>query len=203
MLLGAGGCEWGDKTPGWCSSILTEQCYTVESTCCKTCHDHLSGPVEPSQSFIRFSVCYFVAPWRHDALWRTEVGPNAIFGLNSRKFRPHRLCRSAWAVCLFVRSIINKNLAIANRSRVSCINTNNNTMTLKSGLDVTQGHLKMVLFESFGTVSYSPSIVTMAVSAANLEIFSVKEWPDLEIWVWGPPRSLKMALFDRPYMTSY
>jgi len=29
-----------------------------------------------------------------------------------------------------------------------------------------------------GTVSYSPSIVTMAVSAAILEIFSIKEWPD-------------------------
>jgi len=34
----------------------------------------------------------------------------------------------------------NKNLAIANRSRVSCINTNNNIMTLKSGFEVTQGH---------------------------------------------------------------
>ena len=52
-----------------------------------------------------------------------------------------------------------------------------------------RGHsmsLKVVPFESFGTVSYSPSIVTMAISAAILEIFSVKEWPDLEIWVWGP-----------------
>ena len=36
-----------------------------------------------------------------------------------------------------------------------------------------------------GAVSYLPAIVTMAVSVAVCEIFSVKEWPDLEIWVWG------------------
>ena len=39
--------------------------------------------------------------------------------------------------------------------------------------------LKMVPFERMGTVSYSPSIVTMAVSVAVCDIFSVKEWPDL------------------------
>ena len=59
--------------------------------------------------------------------------------------------------------------------------------------------LKVVPFESLGTLSYS--IVTMAVSAAILEIFSVREWPDLEIWVWGPSRSLRMAPFDRPRVT--
>jgi len=52
-------------------------------------------------------------------------------------------------------------------------------------------------------VSYSPSLVTMAVSLAISEIFSVTEWPDLEIWAWGCSRSLKMARLDRPCMTFY
>jgi len=58
-------------------------------------------------------------------------------------------------------------------------------------------------FESLGTVFYSPSIVTMAVSIAVYEIFSVKEWRDLKNKVRGRSRSLKMAPFDRPYATFY
>ena len=61
----------------------------------------------------------------------------------------------------------------------------------------------MVTFESLGTVSYSPSIVTMVVSVAVCEIFSVKEWRDLENQVRGRSRSLKMAPFDRLYATFY
>ena len=57
--------------------------------------------------------------------------------------------------------------------------------------------------ESLSAVSYSPSIVTVAVSVAVCEIFSVKEWRDLESKVRGPSRSLKMAPFDRPYATFY
>jgi len=63
--------------------------------------------------------------------------------------------------------------------------------------------LKLVPFESLGAVSYSPSIVTVAVSVAVCEIFSVKEWRDLENQVRGRSRSLKMAPFDRPYATFY
>ena len=46
-------------------------------------------------------------------------------------------------------------------------------------------------------------MVTMATSLAILETFSVKEWSDLEISVWGSSRSLKMARFGRPCMTFY
>jgi len=74
-------------------------------------------------------------------------------------------------------------------------------VTLKCGLEVTQW--KVVPFESLGTVSYSPSMVTMAVSLAISEIFSVKEWPYLEIWVWSCSRSLKIARFNRLCMTFY
>jgi len=72
-------------------------------------------------------------------------------------------------------------------------------VTLKSGLEVTQ----WVPFESLGAVSYSPSIVTVAVSVAVCEIFSVKEWHDLDNQVRGRLRSLKMAPFVRPYATFY
>ena len=63
--------------------------------------------------------------------------------------------------------------------------------------------LKIAPFESLGTVSCSLSIITMAVSLTISEIFSVKEWPYLEIWVWARSRSLKMASFDRACMTFY
>jgi len=61
----------------------------------------------------------------------------------------------------------------------------------------------MVPFESLGAVSYSPSIVTMDVSVAVCEIFSVKEWCDLENGVRVRSRSLELALFDRSHTSSY
>ena len=39
--------------------------------------------------------------------------------------------------------------------------------------------IEKVPFESLGTVSYAPSIVTIAVSVAVCDIFSVKQWPNV------------------------
>jgi len=50
-----------------------------------------------------------------------------------------------------------------------------------------------VPFESLGAISYSLSKVTMAVSVAVCEIFSIKVLCDLE------NKSLEMALFDRSH----
>ena len=52
-------------------------------------------------------------------------------------------------------------------------------------------------FESLGAVSYWLSIVTMAVSVAVCEIFSAKEWCDLENKLRVRSRSLEMEPFDR------
>jgi len=71
---------------------------------------------------------------------------------------------------------------------------------------VVRGHsrsLKLVPFESLGAVSYSPSIVTMAISVAVCNIFSVEEWCDLENGVRVRSRSLELSPFDRSHTSSY
>jgi len=68
-----------------------------------------------------------------------------------------------------------------------------------------RGHsrsLKLVPFENFGAVTYSPSVVTMAIYVVICEIFSIKEWCDLENRVRVRSRSLEMAPFDRLHTSS-
>ena len=71
-----------------------------------------------------------------------------------------------------------------------------------------RGHsrsFKLVPFKSFGTVSYSPSIINMTVSIDVCEIFSVKDWCDVEdmVRVRVRSRSLEIAPFGRSHTSSY
>ena len=80
--------------------------------------------------------------------------------------------------------------------------TLNNIVTLKSGLEVTQDHSKWHLWlecESLLVFHWNNVCMSPIVS----EIVSVKEWRDLENWVRGCSKSLKMAPFNRPYTTFY
>ena len=61
--------------------------------------------------------------------------------------------------------------------------------------------LKVVSFKRLRVVSYSPAIVTMAVSVAVCDIFNVKEQPDLENGVRVRSRSSEMAPIDRSHMS--
>ena len=61
----------------------------------------------------------------------------------------------------------------------------------------------MVPFKSLCAVSYSLAIVTMAVSVAIFEIFSVKEWCDFENRLRVRSRLLEMAPFDGSHTSSY
>ena len=61
----------------------------------------------------------------------------------------------------------------------------------------------MVPFVSSGMVSYSPSIVTMAVFFSHFGDIQCQTMRDLGNQVSGRSRSLKIAPFDRPHATLY
>jgi len=78
----------------------------------------------------------------HNALPDPRVGEEGILSPHSPSLLPRDPMVPHSPSKLVPPLFRNKNLAIANRSRVSCINNNNNTMTLKSSLEVTQCHWK-------------------------------------------------------------
>jgi len=77
-------------------------------------------------------------------------------------------------------------------------------MTLKTGLGVGQDHWKY--HHSIERIRLPIDvlyIVTMALSRVVSEIFNVEKCRDLEIWVNGHSRSLKVVPFNRLCMVSY
>ena len=79
----------------------------------------------------------------------------------------------------------------------------NTAVTLNTGLGVRQGHWKCHHAIRAHMTYYWCSIVTMALSRAVSEIFSVKKYLDLEIAVKDQSRSLKVVPFERMGMVSY
>jgi len=57
----------------------------------------------------------------------------------------------------------------------------------------------MAPFDRLHTSSCLSSIVNISLFFTMTEIFSVEYWRDLELWVRGSLRSLKMAPIDRSY----
>ena len=86
--------------------------------------------------------------------------------------------------------ILNKNLVIANRSRVSCAH---NTSTASIGLitpwswNLGQGSLKVTGNETIGYIIQDLLLV---------ELLYVEYYRDLEIWVIGHSKSSKMVSFE-------
>jgi len=80
--------------------------------------------------------------------------------------------------------------------------TLNNTATLKCG----SKSLKVIeagAIQKLGCGFLFASIITLAVSVAVCEIFSVNEWCELENGVRVRSRSLEMPRFDGPCMNFY
>ena len=66
-----------------------------------------------------------------------------------------------------------------------------------------QGSLKVTENDTIWKLGYGFLFAFHSNYGRISQIFSIKEWLDLEIWVWGRSRSFKMAPFDRPCTTFY
>ena len=45
------GCEYGDKAPGFCSSMTGDRCREHQEACCETCHGLVPTPSHPGEIY--------------------------------------------------------------------------------------------------------------------------------------------------------
>jgi len=113
-----------------------------------------------------------------------------------------KMRRVMWATriaqkCMMFKKNTNKNLAIANRSLVSCAhNTSRAFIGLITPSPWNQGYgsLKVTANGTTGQIIHDLVVI---------ELFDSEYYRDLEMWVRGQSRSLKMVLFESLGTVSY
>jgi len=79
-----------------------------------------------------------------------------------------------------------------------------NSVTLKTRLEVVQGHWKWRRSIDHIRLSFCWSaIVNVALCCTIFELFDVKYYRDLKIWIRGHSRSLKLVPFENSGVVSY
>jgi len=119
----------------------------------------------------------------------------------TEQFRSGFRCALSFSLIAWIK--LNKNLAIANRSRVSCAHDTLRasrhkyyTVTLKSRLRVTQGHWKRNHWIDL-TRLCSSRVIWL------LDLTWLEYYCDLQMWVRGHWRSLKVVPFESLATVSY
>ena len=140
------------------TEALIDSCCRLWRPCWTTTHDD-----DDDHTLRRLPICYS----------QTQVCLNPYHWSVDITSPTSTNTRTSTTACRLLRC--NKNLAIANRSRVSCAyNTSRTSIVTPWRWNVVKGHsrsLKLVPFESLGVVSYSSSALTMALSCIVCEIY--------------------------------
>ena len=137
----------------------------------------------------------------NNALTIVRLGKQINVLLQDRTLHPYLecSCKNSFRLYAFRQyTICNYKKLSYRRETAQCFVSLNITLSNSRSLKV----IRNDILEK-GVTLYYHLIVTLSVSCTVSATFSVIQWRDLEIWVWGRSRSLTMALFDRPYATFY
>ena len=161
----------------------------------KSLNRHISVKNRPILMFVRFwwNLVYYIRYWTR---WQSRDQKLKFLKFKMAAFSHWLLrwvpCHTLWPYRLYYITQPYKNLGIANRSRVSCAHNMSRGFI---GLSITpwpwnlrKGSLKVSGNGTIGQIIHDLLLV---------ELFDVKYYRDLEMWVRGHSRSLKVVPFGR------